>query len=91
MVTLQITLQSTMGYKAMSTTIDIIDKKEYLYYRNAIQNKAKVKICAQRGMTLDDLKRFGYTIVRTREYNPEEIAREKAERYERIKQERGWK
>lgn len=91
MITLQITLQSTMGYKAMSTTIDIIDKKEYLYYRNAIQNKAKVKICAQRGMTLDDLKRFGYTIVRTREYNPEEIAREKAERYERIKQERGWK
>lgn len=91
MVTLQITLQSTMGYKAMSTTIDIIDRKEYLYYRNAIQNKAKVKICAQRGMTLDDLKRFGYTIVRTREYNPEEIAREKAERYERIKQERGWK
>lgn len=91
MITIQITLTSTMGYAPMSTTIDLADKKEYLYYRNAIQNKAKVKICAQRGMTLDDLTRFGYTTVRAREYNPEEIAREKAERYERIKKERGWK
>jgi hypothetical protein len=91
MVKLQITLTSTEGYKPMSTIVEIADKKEYLYQRKEIHNKAIVKICAQRHMTLKDLTYYGYTKVKAREYNPEAIAEANAERYEQIKAERGWK
>jgi hypothetical protein len=91
MVKLQITLTSTEGYKPMSTIVEITDKKEYLYKRKEIHNKAIVKICAQRHMTLKDLTYYGYTKVKAREYDAEAIARENAERYEQIKAERGWK
>lgn len=90
MVKLQITLTSTEGYKPMSTIIEIADKKEYLYKRKEIHNKAIVKICAQRHMTLKDLTYYGYTKIKAREYDAEAIARENAERYEQIKKERGW-
>ena len=90
MVKLQITLTSTEGYKPMSTIIEIADKKEYLYKRKEIHNKAIVKICAQRHMTLKDLTYYGYTKVKAREYDAEAIAKENAERYEQIKKERGW-
>jgi len=91
MVKLQITLTSTEGYKPMSTIVEITDKKEYLYKRKEIHNKAIVKICAQRNMTLKDLTYYGYTKIKAREYDAEAIARENAERYEQIKAERGWK
>lgn len=91
MIKLQITLTSTEGYKPMSTIIEIADKKEYLYKRKEIHNKAIVKICAQRHMTLKDLTYYGYTKVKAREYDAEAIAKENAERYEQIKAERGWK
>lgn len=90
MVKLQITLTSTEGYKPMSTIVEIADKKEYLYKRKEIHNKAIVKICAQRHMTLKDLTYYGYTKVKAREYDAEAIAKENAERYEQIKKERGW-
>ena len=91
MIKLQITLTSTEGYKPMSTIVEITDKKEYLFKRKEIHNKAIVKICAQRHMTLKDLARFGYTEIKTREYDPTAIAKANAERYEQIKAERGWK
>ena len=91
MIKLQITLTSTEGYKPMSTIVEIADKKEYLYKRKEIHNKAIVKICAQRHMTLKDLTYYGYTKVKAREYDAEAIAKENAERYEQIKAERGWK
>jgi hypothetical protein len=91
MVKLQITLTSTEGYKPMSTIVEITDKKEYLYKRKEIHNKAIVKICAQRHMTLKDLTYYGYTKVKAREYDAEAIAKENAERYEQIKAERGWR
>ena len=91
MVKLQITLTSTEGYKPMSTIVEITDKKEYLYKRKEIHNKAIVKICAQRHMTLKDLTYYGYTKIKAREYDAEAMARENAERYEQIKAERGWK
>jgi hypothetical protein len=75
----------------MSTIVEITDKKEYLYKRKEIHNKAIVKICAQRHMTLKDLTYYGYTKVKAREYDAEAIAKENAERYEQIKAERGWK
>ncbi len=90
MVKIQITLTSTMGYKPMSTIVEITEKKEYLFKRKEIHNKAIVKICAQRHMTLADLRRFGYTEIKAREYDAEAIAKENAERYEQIKKERGW-
>lgn len=67
MITLQITVSSTQGYKPMSTTILINNKKEYLLKRNDIHRKALFKICAQRNMTFGELARYGYTEVKARE------------------------
>ena len=48
----------------------------------------KIKMCQKRYWTKKDLKKFGYNIVKIREYNKERIEKENAERYERIKQEK---
>lgn len=86
----QITLMSNSGYKPMSTIIEVKDAIDFKLNKNAYVQKAAVKICAQRHMTARDLSKYGYTKVASREYDKEKIARENAERYERIKKERGW-
>jgi hypothetical protein len=42
----------------------------------------------QKYWTMADLKKNGYTSGKVREYDREKIARENAERYERIKEEK---
>ena len=49
-----------------------------------------IKICQKRYWTNADLKKYFYTRVKIREYDKEKIEKENAERYERIKKERGW-
>jgi hypothetical protein len=59
-------------------------------YTQAIKTKGIKKICNKRYWTGKDLTRYGYTKVKVREYDKEKIAAENAERYEKIKKERGW-
>jgi hypothetical protein len=55
-----------------------------------VRKQGIIKICQKRYWTNADLKRYHYTKVKMREYDKEKIAKENAERYERIKIERGW-
>lgn len=59
-------------------------------YIDSICKKGIIKICEKRYWGKMDLKRYHYTKVKIREYDKEKIAKESAERYERIKRERGW-
>jgi len=89
----QVTLFCTTGqYKPVSCIVKIDEcgfpSKDAL--KQAIRNKGLTKICQQRYWTSADLKRYNYTRLAMREYDKEKIEREKAERYEQIKKERGW-
>lgn len=59
-------------------------------YKADIRKRGIIKICQKRYWTNSDLKRYHYTKVKMREYDKEKIEKENAERYERIKRERGW-
>ena len=87
----QVTLVSTMGYRAATTVIDVESAREFNEHRKQYIDKAVAKICTLRRWNATDLKQYGYTQVKCREYDKEKIEKEKKERYEQIKKERGWK
>lgn len=87
---IQVTLISDKGYRPVSTLIEVPSASEYLTHKKEYQKKAIIKICAQRYWTDADRVKYGYTQLKQRVYDKEKIEREKAERYEQIKRERGW-
>lgn len=91
MIKMQFTLVSNTGkYRPMSTILEIESAEYYLANKKAVQKRAIEKICKQRMIDGRFLKEYGYTAIKTREYDKEKIDRENAERYEKIKKERGW-
>lgn len=90
MLQIQVTLCSTQGYRAMSTVITVPSATEYLAKKDHYNAQAVTAMLAKRYMTTTDLRKYGYTTLKTRVYDKEKIERENAERYERIKKERGW-
>lgn len=89
-MTIQVTLISEGGYRPLSTLIEVESWEAYQENKRKWNDRAIVKICGKRYMTAYDLKKYGYTTLKARPYDPEQIAREKEERYNKIKQERGW-
>lgn len=89
-IQIQITILSDKGYRPLSTLIEVDNAQEYIANKAKYQQDAILKICANRHMTIRDLRKYGYTRIKAREYDKEKIAQENAERYERIKKERGW-
>ena len=89
-IQIQITIMSDKGYRPLSTLIEVNNAQEYINNKVKYQQDAILKICANRHMTIGDLRKYGYAQIKAREYNKEKIAQENAERYERIKKERGW-
>ena len=89
-MTIQVTLFSNAGYKPLSTLIEVESWEEYQSNKPKYQKNALVKICGRRGMTMYHIRKYGQTEIGARVYDPERIAKEKAERYEQIKKERGW-
>lgn len=87
---IQVTLVSRKGYKPMSTLIAVEDVNDFLENKFDYQQKAATRICAQRHMTAHDLTKYGYDGIKCRVYDREKIARENAERYAKIKAEKGW-
>lgn len=80
----QVTLMCADGkYKPVSCIVktDLTDIKE-------IKKKGIEKICRQRRWGKFELVSYGYTKAKIREYDKEKIAQEKAERYEKIKEEK---
>lgn len=90
MIDIQITLISEMGYKPISTLIKCESWEEYQAHKQHYQQEAVVTICAKRYMTIRDLRKYGYTQIRSRVYDKEKIQAENRARYEQIKKERGW-
>lgn len=90
MIQIQISLFSDSGYKPMSTIVTVGSVQEWQDHKEEIKKQAVVSICAKRRMTSRDLRKYGYTTIKCRVYDKEKIAKENAERYEKIKQERGW-
>ena len=86
---MQVTIKSTTGkYKPVSAIVEVPNLMEFVLNKKEYQNRGILKICQKRFWTATDLKRYGYTRVTTREYNPEEIVIENAKRYEKIKEEK---
>lgn len=56
--------------------------------KKEIINKGVVKICQKRYWTQRDLKNYGYTKAKVREYDKEKIEHENKERYEKLKEEK---
>lgn len=84
----QITLFSTTGsYKPVSTIIKCETITTVIEKKKAINEGIK-KIAQKRLWTNADLKKFGYTSVKIREYDKERIEKEKAEQYKQLKEEK---
>lgn len=92
MVQLQLTLYSESGkYRPMSTIVEVESVAYYNTHKQEVQNRAIQRISAQRKMDVWAMKKYGYTKLKARVYDREKIEQENKERYERIKEERGWK
>ena len=92
MVQLQVTLFDKQGrYRPVSTIIDVESIEYFNQHKEEIKTKAVTKICAKRYWTKRELKEYGYTTCKIRVYDKEKIEAENKARYERIKEERGWK
>lgn len=88
---IQVTLISNRGNRPVSCLIDNIESREYfLSHKDEIRKQGITKICQKRYWGKRELLNYGYTKVIMREYDKEKIEKENAERYERIKKERGW-
>lgn len=89
----QVTMLCTTGqYRPISCiikkdTLEIATKGQAQFTKE-VKQSGIVKLCQQRYWTGADLKRYGYTQIKIREYDREKIERENAERYERIKEEK---
>lgn len=62
---IKISLISDMGYKPISTAIKVDSIAEYNANTKKYHEQAILKICAiKRGMTLRDLKKYGYNKIK---------------------------
>ena len=89
----QVTLSSASGkYKPVSCIVkkdskEVLEKGRDIFIKE-LQQQGIIKICQKRLWNNLDLKKYGYTKVKVREYDKEKIAKENAERYEKIKEEK---
>lgn len=92
MIQLQVTLfDKENKYRPVSTLINVESIAYYKSHAKEIKEQAITKICYKRYWTVRELKKYNYTTCKVRVYDKEKIAKEKEERYEKIKEERGWK
>lgn len=86
---IQITLESTTGkYKPVSTIIEVPSVKAFNLDQETYRKKAIERILVKRGWSKVDLVRYGYTKIKMRVYDQEQIKKENAETYEKIKEEK---
>lgn len=79
----QVTLMCKDGkYKPVSCIVTM----EETSTKKEIQTKGIIKIAQKRMWNNADLKKYGYTVCKVREYDKERIEQENKERYEQIKQ-----
>ena len=82
MIKLQVTLfDKNKKYRPISTLVNVESVEYYEQHKAEVQTKAILNICHNRKTTWDTLKRQGYTQVKTREYNKEEIEQQKEQQH----------
>ena len=91
----QVTLFCTTGqYRPVSAIVKAdsarVKSVGMTVFKRELQTAGIQKICNSRLWDKKHLIDSHYTKVKIREYDKEKIEREKAERYEQIKKERGW-
>lgn len=92
MIQLQITLfDKNNRYKPVSTLVNVESARYYNTHSTEVKTQGIIKICQKRGWTQRELKEYNYTTCKVRVYDKEKIEKENKERYEKIKEERGWK
>jgi hypothetical protein len=64
-------------YKPISTLIEVASIEEYNNNRQEYNKRAVQKIAAKRYLSISELKRQGYTSLKTREYTTERLERDK--------------
>lgn len=77
----------TNQYKSISTVIDVESVKDFNTNQKEYITKAKIRVMSKRYWSSEDMKRYGYTVMKARVYDKEKIKQENVERYERIKEE----
>lgn len=78
MIKMQVTLfDKENKYKPISTLIEVASIEEYNNNRQEYNKKAVQKIAAKRYLSIAELKRQGYTSLKTREYTTERLERDK--------------
>lgn len=91
MFKLQVTMMSNKGFRPVSALVDVPSVKEFKANPKKYRDEGVLKICAKRKWRWQDVQQYGYdSEIKVRVYDKEKIEREKAERYEQIKKERGW-
>ncbi len=92
MIQLQITLfDKNNRYKPISTLVNVESVRYYNEHSAEVKTQGIIKICQKRGWTQRELKAYNYTTCKVRIYDKEKIEKENKERYEKIKEEKGWK
>lgn len=92
MIQLQITLfDKNNRYKPISTLVNVESVRYYNEHSTEVKTHGIIKICQKRGWTQRELRTYNYTTCKVRVYDKEKIEKENKERYERIKEEKGWK
>jgi len=83
----QVTLICTNGkYKPVSTIVNV--SEEFSLTKQEITHKGIENICFKKMWSSADLKRYGYTKVKCRVYDPEKIAAENKAKYEALKEQK---
>lgn len=78
MIKMQVTLfDKENKYKPISTLIEVASIEEYNNNRQEYNKRAVQKIAAKRYLSISELKRQGYTSLKTREYTTERLERDK--------------
>lgn len=65
---IQVTLFSHMGYKPISTVVNVPDMDYLLSHKQEVKNKGIVKICCKKYWQNYHLIQYGYSKVKMRVY-----------------------
>ena len=63
---IQITLMSRIGYKPISTIVNLPQETDYETAKPKAKQKGIEKICIQRSMTIQDLRKYEYYTMKMR-------------------------
>lgn len=63
---IQVTLFSGMGYKPMSTIVDLPKEEHYSTAREKAKKQGVLNICAKKSMSIAMLKQYGYNEIKMR-------------------------